>query len=173
MNANKTKKQEMTLYEIIQLANDYSGSRDKIADKVSKMNAEIEKIRNKHMHHIRNFAEQSNEKLSDLNEAIKNNPKAFTYKKLHEVKGLKFGYSSTQDKIVVKDESETIKLIKSHLGAKASALIKTEEHLIAKAVQNLPSDELKKIKVHIENGQPYVYVKPTDKEIDALIKSVS
>lgn len=162
----------MTPDEINQLAKEYSESRKKVADKIRQMNDDIEKVKNKFMHHIRNFAQQSNEKLMEFQTAIKENPQAFESKKLREDYGLKYGYSSTQDKVVIKDVEQTISLIKANLGAKAPVLIKTTESIVNKAVQNLTADERERIGVTIESGQAYVYVKPTDKEMDDLINSV-
>ncbi|MCU7886720.1 MAG: hypothetical protein KZQ82_21235, partial [Candidatus Thiodiazotropha sp. (ex Lucinoma annulata)] len=64
---------------------------------------------------------------------------------------------------------KTIPAIKRHLPDQQDVLIKTEEKVVSKAINNLSASDLKKIGVRVIPGTDQVVIKPTDSEINKLI----
>lgn len=161
-----------TLGEIEKLIKEYSDSYSKLFDKVRNMQDEIEQVKRKHLRFVKQFADEALERKSRLAAAVEQSPEIFVKPKTFVIHGMRVGFQKGKGKITIPDEEKTILLIRKHLPEQAEVLVKTEEHLIKDALNNLNAADLKKVGLNLVESTDKVLIKPVDSDIDKIVTAL-
>lgn len=147
----------------------YVDRRRALADRVRKLNDEIEAAKHRHLPIIRNFAATLAEDESRLRAEIASSPNLFENPRTVVVAGVKIGFQKGKGALVWEDDDTVVKLIRKNFPDEADALIKKVETPIKAALNNLAAADLKKIGVAVEGAGDQVVIKPADGEIEKLV----
>ena len=150
----------------------FAKERSKLADIVSNLNDEINKLNKKALPSIKAAVNATKEAEAKLIALIENNKALFTKPKTVIMHGIRVGITKQKGRIEIADEENTIKLIRKHLPQKADVLIVQKESVSKDALGNINVDELKKIGCRVIADSDAPMIKPTDSNVDKLVAAL-
>jgi hypothetical protein len=149
----------------------YSEAYFDLSDKITEMERQIAEVRKEFMPEITSGIKKLKVAGEALYEAINENKDLFNKPKTQIFHNIRVGLIKGKGKKEF-DNDVTIKLIRKHFPEQQDALIKIEEKVIAKALEQLSAAELKKIAVEIVDSQDEIIIKPVDSEIQKIISKI-
>lgn len=150
----------------------YAEEYNTLSDTISAMEAEIERVRDTYMPGIKESIRKLKTAGEDLQQSITDNKELFQKPKTHIFHNFRVGFIKGKGKKEFNNDT-TIKLIRKHYPQDvADTLIQVKETVISKAIEQLPTSELKKIGVNIINAQDEVTIKPVDSEIQKIVNKI-
>lgn len=150
----------------------YSEAYSELTKQISKMEAEIEKVKNKFIPDIKAGVHRIKAAGDDLYQSISDNKDLFVKPKTQVFHNIKVGYMKGKGKKEY-DNDTTVKLIRKNFPEQiADTLIQVKETVISKAIEQLPASDLKKIGVNIVDAQDEVTIKPVDSEIKKVVDKI-
>lgn len=161
-----------TLSEIERVTKEFSDARRALSDKVGYLEEEIATLRRKYLPGIRRAVDAAAEKQSALYAVIEESADLFVKPRTIIFHGIKIGYQKKKGTITWEDEGQVIKLIKKHFPDQEDILIRTAEEPVKTALAQLSVQDLKKLGVTVVDTSDEVVIKPTDSEIDKLVKAL-
>ena len=162
----------MDIDKIQRLTREYAYARDKLADRVAALQAEIEATKRQYMRGIKNAVRAASEARDKLHSAIEQNPHLFKRPRTLVVNGIRIGIQKGKGQVVYDDPAKLIELIRKHYPERADALIVTRETPVKKALATLSVAELKKIGARVEESGDQVVIRATDTEVDKLVAAL-
>jgi hypothetical protein len=161
-----------TLAEIETLTKAYAYSRSQLSSKVQDMREELAVIEKKHIAGIKRLVAIAKTYESQLHNAIEDSPHLFEKPKSKILYGIRIGFQKQKGSISWADDDIVIKLIRKHFPEMEDILIKTEEKPLKDALGKLPAQDLKKLGVEITDAGDEVIIRPTDTDVDKLVKAL-
>jgi len=160
------------LTEIESLTRTFASARSDLADAVTLLNDEIERIKRKHLGDLKRLVARCAERHAALKAGIESSPSLFDKPRTHIFHGIKVGYKKSVGTIEWDDDDQVVALIKKHFADQADVLIHTEERPLKKALRELTVADLKKLGCTVEETGDVVVIKPTDGEVDKIVNAL-
>lgn len=165
------KEKNMSMLTIESKTKKYSEIHSSLSHKITEMERQISDIRKVFMTDITADIKKLKTAGDALYEIIGQNKNLFNNPKTVIFHNIRVGIMKGKGKKEF-DNDVTIKLIKKHLPLQQDTLIKIEEKVISKALEQLSASDLKKIAVEITDSQDEVMIKPVDSEIQKIINNI-
>jgi len=168
----KAKAVPPALAEIETLTRGYAAERDTLGALVRQLQEARAEQDARFMPAIREAVDAATNARETLRVAIEGRPDLFARPKTLVIEGIRIGLEKARGKIDIPDEAGTIKLIRRHLPDQEELLIKVTEKPKKTALGALPVAMLKKLGVHVAEAGDAVVIKPTQDEIEKLVKKL-
>jgi hypothetical protein len=162
-----------TMNEIDRLARDYRESRDALAVEIRALERAIAAIKVKHAVTLRRLLGAAANRLAKLETAIDESRDLFVKPKTVVLHGLKLGLQKGKGGLDWEDDATVVKLIRKHLPDQFDTLVKVEETPLKTPLSQLEVATLKKLGIEVKGTGDVVLVKPTDADVDKLIKKLA
>ena len=86
--------------------------------------------------------------------------------------GVQFGFRKSKGTLDWEDTDQVVKLIRKHLPDQADVLIRTTETPNAKAIEQLPVNDLKRIGCTLTESSDSIVIKATDSELEKFVSKI-
>lgn len=161
-----------TMSDIEALTKNYADARQRVVDRVTTMNEEIEAIKRKHMRWLKSDVSAAKEQESILVNAISRAKELFDKPKTQIFHGIKVGIRKLVGRLTWADDEQTSKLIQKHFPEQYEAMVKVTRKPINKALMVLKAEQLLKIGVTLGNDSDEPVISPVDSEVDKLVEAL-
>lgn len=162
----------MDLKDIDNLAAKHRADRDALGETMSELNQAIELLKRDYRRKIARRVHRSQASLEALTQAVADHPELFDKPKTRTLHGFKVGYQLKRGTTVIDDATRTKELIRRYFNDREDELIRIEERIDATALNRLEPKEMARIGVRIEGAGDVVIVRPTDSDLDKLLKDL-
>lgn len=163
----------MHIHEIEKLTNAFAAARDKLAARVTELEAELDACKRRRMPAIKKAVAEAADAQAQLRIALSAAPHLFEKPKTQTFAGVRVGYMKQRGQVIIDDESAVIKRIREQLPvSQAELLIRVRESVHKPAVYDLTAGDLKRLGIRLEDDEDVVTVKPVDGEVDKLINAM-
>jgi hypothetical protein len=156
------------LKDIEDLTKAHAKARDVLSDRLMMLEEEKRRIIKDHIKGLRAAAKKVAQTHDELRIEVDAHQHLFKKPRTRVFDGIQVGLRKSQGKVEF-DPEKTIDAIKKHLPEQKNVLIKIEETVVKKAINNLSTSTAKKIGVKVTPGSDQVVIKPADSEISKLI----
>ena len=161
-----------SLSDIEQQAKVHRADRDELSAAITKMEAELGKIRERHMEKIRPLIKTTVASGETLFDMVEGAPTLFTKPKSQTLHSIKLGFQKQRGSISIPDGDKTIALIRKHLPERAAELIQVTEAPKKKGLNDLSVAELKKIGCTVTKDTDVAFIKPVSGEAEKLVDAL-
>ena len=161
-----------TLAEIEKRAQHYAKAREQVAERIQRLQEEIERVKRRQLAGIRRAVAAAAEAHDRLWAVIEESPDRFERPRTLVIAGIRVGYAKGAGKLCFEDAAQVVRLIRRHFPEQIDTLVKVEEKPIRKALANLSVAELKRLGVRVEETGDRVVIRPTDSEVDKLVEAL-
>lgn len=161
-----------TLIEIEKITKEYSDERQKLSERIRLLEDEINQLKRKRLPVIKNTVQAVMEKQEALKAALEDSRPLFEKPRTVVFHGVKVGFQKGKGKITWSDDAQVVRLIKKHFPDQVDVLIKTTEKPSKDALANLPTGDLKKLGIIVNETQDQIVIKSTDSEIDKFVDAL-
>ncbi len=158
-----------TMTEIELQTRAFKRAHDLLADRVSDLNEEIEKLKRRRLPGIRSAVADAAEQRDKLSALIEAHPELFEKPKTVVIDGVRVGFSKAKGKIVIDDPARTILLIKRRHPELAETCIRVTESPNKKALANVPIATIKALGCKVEETGDEVVIRTVDSDVDKLV----
>ncbi|MCU7877253.1 MAG: hypothetical protein KZQ84_10720 [Candidatus Thiodiazotropha sp. (ex Lucinoma borealis)] len=156
------------LQNIERKAKAHANARDLLNERLLVVEDEKRLLIRQHLRGLRAAAAKVAQTHNELHAEIDASQEDFKKPRTRVFEGIQVGLRKSSGLLEFTPKT-TIPAIKRHLPDQQDVLIKTEEKVVSKAINNLSASDLKKIGVKVIPGKDQVVIKPTDSEINKLI----
>jgi len=164
---------DISLSDIERLCASYSEQRRELADRVAELQARIDALTREYLPSIRVKAAAAQAARDGLQSYIEAAPELFTRPKTRIFSGVKVGYQTGKPRVEIPDEAETIRRIRAQLPeAQAELLIAVTERVDKRAVADLTTADLKRLRIRVEPGAEQIVIRPVDSDVDRIVKAL-
>lgn len=161
-----------TLNEIEKITKEYADERQKLSDRIRQLKDEMNQLKRKRLPVIKNTVQTVMEKQEALKAALEDSRPLFEKPRTVVFHGVKVGFQKGKGKITWSDDAQVVKLIKKNFPDQVDVLIKTTEKPSKDALANLPTADLKKLGIIVNETQDQIVIKSTDSEIDKFVDAL-
>jgi hypothetical protein len=161
-----------TMQQIEDLMEKLSAVRDALAGTALAMDEEQTELERKYAPRIRKLTVKFHEANAALSAAVAESPDLFVKPRSVLLHGIQAGFRKGTGKIEWEDGEDVCRLIRKHFPEHAELLIKTVESPVKSAMNELPTSDLKKIGVQVEDTGDVPFVKLADKEAAKLVRAI-
>lgn len=162
-----------TLDEIEELTTRYAIAHDLVRDIVHEIEARIARIKYESSARLHDAVKAMAVRYGELYTALDGSKTQFEVKKTRTFSGVKVGYQKQPGRLEIRDEENTIALIRETVpAAQAELLIRARESVDKKACADLTAADLKRLGIRITDDTDVIVIKPTDGEIDKLVAAL-
>jgi len=161
-----------TMQEIEELMQKLGAQRDALAGTALAMDEEQTELERKYAPRIRKLTVKFNEASEALGAAVAASPELFVKPRSVILHGISAGFRKGKGSMDWDDDDTVCRLIRKHFPDQAELLIKTVETPVKSAMNELPTADLKKIGVQVEDTGDVPFVKLADKEAAKLVRSI-
>ena len=152
-------------------ARQYAEARAILGNRVQTLQAEIDRLRRRHLQGIINAAGSVGEYQAALRTEVEQHPELFEKPRTVVLHGVKVGFQKGKGKIVWDNDEKVIALIRKHCTEEqAELLIATVEKPSKDALLALDVGTLKKLGVTIEEAGDQVVIKDAAGDLDKLLQ---
>lgn len=164
----------MTIQEIDLSTKQYADARAALAAQVQELNDAVEQLRRKRMPDIKAAVARASERACALRNKLESAPELFTkpLPRTHVLHGIKVGYTLAKERLEWQDDEALIAAIREHLSRMSSALIKTTEAPVKKALEGLTACQLDTLGIAVIPGSDEIVIKPTDSQTDKIVAAL-
>lgn len=162
----------MMIDRIEQLCGQFAAQRKVLANKMSKLDQELSRVKRRYVAEIKHHAALVAETEADLAAAIEASPEQFDKPKTKIFHGIKVGFRKGQGKLEWEDDEKTVAKLKKRLGDDAGDYIITTEKPSRDALKCLDEATLGKLGIELVGADDQVVVKPVESEIEKLVKAI-
>lgn len=160
-----------TMDELERLAKEASEAFDQANARISDFDAEVAALKRRRLVGIRNAIAKAIETRAALREAVAENPDLFNRPKSRTIHGMRFGWEKGKGKITYTDPEGVCRLIKRHFPDQVEVLIKTTEKPVKKALQQLPTRDLKRVGCEVQETDDAPFVRMVDSELEKFLNN--
>jgi hypothetical protein len=146
--------------------------RERLGALVGALNKSIELLKADHMPELRAAITEATDSWASLEAGIRANPELFVKPRTISVHGIKFGLAKGKGSLEIANEAKTIMLIEKHFPEKADVLIDVKKTPAKDAICLLPAADLKRIGCEVKDTGDRVVIKPSDGEVDKIVKAL-
>lgn len=150
----------------------YAQTREVLADKVRRLEAEMEAIKRQRLPGIKAALARAAEAEGKLRQVIEAAPELFERPRTVILHGVKVGYRKATGKLVWDDPDQVVALIRKHYPDQADVLIVIREMPSKSALAQLTATDLKRVGVRVIETGDEVVIAPTDSEVDKLVEAL-
>lgn len=161
-----------TLSEIEARAKRYAEAREKLAEIVAGLNAELEALKRGRLPELKRAVARAAEHHEALKSLIEQAPDLFVKPRTVVFHGIKLGYQKGKGRIEWDDPERVVALIRKHFPEQADVLIATTERPAKEALNNLTAADLKKLGISVAEGGDAVFIKPVDSAVDKMVDAL-
>ena len=164
----------MTLSEIEKLAKELSEARTILRGRVEGLDDAIIRLKRHYLPGIRSAVEKAKEKQAILSANIDKSRDLFIKPRTIIVYGIELGIKKQKGKLQwAKGAAAGIaKMIKKMFPDSWETYIKVDEKPMKKTLATLPSADLKKLGIQVEDTGDAVFIKNADSEVDKLVDAL-
>lgn len=160
----------MDLQTIENKAQNYAASRVALAESVTALQDELERVRRAHFAAIRERLALAQERHSELAATIGQARALFEKPRTRVLAGIKVGFQKQRGRVEIADEAQTIKRIRALLpNDQAELLIRVRENVHKPGVYDLTAADLKRLGIALSDDTEVVVLKPADDALDKLL----
>lgn len=150
----------------------YAAARVELAEAVTALHEDLDKVKARYMGMIRKQVEVLRAHEKDLQDAILKAPGLFEKPKSRTFAGIKVGYAKQPGRLECPDDDQLISAIRRLFPDSAKTLIKTTEKPVKSALSNMNAKDLKRLGVSVVDATDVVIVKPQDSDVDKLVAAL-
>jgi hypothetical protein len=163
-----------TLTEIQKLVKEFSDARKILRDRVEVLDEGIRALKKRYLPGIRSAVETAKEKQTNLSNSIADSKDLFVKPRTMTLFGIRFGIEKQKGKIEWEKGAVPgiVKMIKKLFPDSWETYIKVKEEPMKKTLATLPSADLKKLGIQINDTGDAVVIKPVDSEVDKLVDAL-
>lgn len=158
------------LHNIEFRARQLADARSILGSRVQNLQAEIDRLRRRHLDGIITAAAKVKEYENALRQDVEQHPELFEKPRTVVLHGFKIGYQKGKGKLTYVDAAKVCELIRTKLPNEADSLIKVTEAPITAALLNLDAGTLKKLGCTIEDTGDQIVIKAIDGDVEKLLK---
>jgi hypothetical protein len=147
-------------------------ARTTLATIVTTLNDGIEALKREHLKGLKAAVNKVAEKHDQLKALIEANPALFAKPRTAVFHGIKVGLAKGKGKIDWDDDDAIIKAIKRQLPDQQDVLIITTEKPSKDAMQQLTTQQLRKLGASVTEAGDQVVIKAADQDVDKLVKAL-
>ena len=158
---------------IEQQAAEYAAARAALTDRVAILQAEVAALTRRELPGIRQAVAEAASHHDRLHRLIEVSPELFEKPRTQVFSGVRCGYMTGKARVEIPDEAETIRRIRDLLpAAQAELLIAVSERVDKRAVADLTTADLKRLRIRVEPGAEAIVIKPTDSAVDKAVAAL-
>lgn len=161
-----------TMVDIEQATKGYAEAREVLAERVRRLEAELEQIKRQRLPGIKSALARAAEAEGKLRQVIEAAPELFERPRTLILHGVRVGYRKASGKLVWDDPDQVVALIRKHYPDQADVLIITTERPAKAALSALTVADLKRVGVRVIETGDEVVIAPTDSEVDKLVDAL-
>lgn len=161
-----------TMNEIERLTKVFAERHGALAEIVAEVNEAIEAIKRRHLPTIKRRVGASAEAHAELKAEIESSPELFVKPRTIVAHGIRVGFQKGKGKIDFDDEERVVELIHKLLPKESDVLLITTEKPSKDALLRLDVATLKKLGCSVEEAGDQVVIKPTDSNVDRLVRAL-
>lgn len=161
-----------TMSDIEVHTKNFAFARQKVVDRVTEMNEEIEAIKRKHMRYLKSDVARAKEEESHLAHAVSQACELFENPKSHIFHGIKVGLRKKVGKLDWDDDAKVCERIKKNFPKQYDTMVKVIVKPIDKALKNLQADDLLKLGITLGKDTDEVVIAAVDSEVDKLVDAL-
>jgi len=161
-----------TMQEIETRAKAHADARQKLKHLVFMLNHELEAVKRKRLARLRAAVAEATQTGDTLLALVAEAPDLFKRPKSQTLHGIKCGFKKEKGRIEFADPGQVIKLIRKHFPELAETLIVTTERPSKEAMNNLQTDQLKKIGVTVTADSDVAFIGSTDSDVDKIVNAL-
>lgn len=161
-----------TMSDIEVLTKKYAEARQKVVDRVTAINEEMEAVKRKHMRFLKNDVSGAKEQQSHLENGLNQARELFKNPKSQIFSGIKVGIRKKVGKLGWDDDEKVCQRIEKNFPKQYDTLVKTTVKPIDKAIKTLKADDLLKLGITLGKDSDEIFVAPVDSEVDKLVKAL-
>jgi hypothetical protein len=139
---------------------------------VTELNDGIEALKRQHLKSLKAAVNKMAEKHEALKALIEANPALFAKPRTVMFNGIKVGLAKGKGKIEWDDDEAIVKAIKRQLPDQQDVLIITSEKPSKDAMQQLTTQQLRKLGATVVEAGDQVVIKAADADVDKLVKAL-
>lgn len=151
----------------------YAEERTALANLVSGLEAELMRIRERHLPAIKGAVARTVDAHDALHAALEAHPELFKKPRTRTMHGIKVGYTKQRGKVEFADEAKTIERIRKLLPEdQVELLIRRTEAVHKPAVYDLVAADLKRLGITLSDDTDVVVIKPMDSDVSKLVDAL-
>jgi hypothetical protein len=158
--------------DIEKKAQAFATARAAVTECVTALNDGINALKASSMKELKAAINRMAEKHDQLKALIEQHPDLFDKPRTVVLHGVKVGFGKGRGGLEWDDDERVCKAIKKQLPDQAAVLINVKETPSKDALTQLTTDQLKKLGVTVVGTGDQVVIKPTDAEVDKLVKAL-
>lgn len=159
---------------IEQAAARYRNARDRLRERATEANTQLELVKNGHLPGLRESLADVAATEAELRRAIQDSPQTLWQRvRTRVVHGVKVGFSKQRGRVEFDDEAKVIERIRKLLpGDQAALLIRTREAVHKPGVYDLTAGDLRRLGITVADDCDQVYVKDLASELDRALEAL-
>lgn len=161
-----------TLALIEEMTKEYAAAREKLADTVRTLTANVEKVKRQYMPVIKRQLGVAAARKLDLKNVLEDSKDLFVKPRTVIFHGIKVGFQKGKGKIEWDSDEQVLRLIEKYFPDMADVLIRTRKKPVKKALAALSVAELKRLGIAVEDTGDTVVIEATDSEIEKLVETL-
>ncbi|MDI3259683.1 MAG: hypothetical protein QJR02_08305 [Sinobacteraceae bacterium] len=163
----------MDLNQIEDRAARYAAARGTLAERVTALQDELERVKRAHRDAIRRALVAARARRDELADAIARGRTLFDSPRTRIFAGIKCGYQKQRGKVEIDDEAAVIRRIRELLPAtQANLLVRVRESVDRRAVGDLSVADLKRLGIRVSDDEDVMVLRPADDDLDKLISQL-
>ena len=160
------------LKKIERLAAKYANKREQLAGVVRGVDAAMAAVMRKHGPVLERRVQAEAAARAELLAALRDSQDIFRRPKTRKLHGIRVGFAKGKGKILIADPNATVKLIRKHLPALFTTLVKVDATPIKSAINGLTAEQLRKIGCTVTETDDEPVIAPTDSDLEKHIKGL-
>lgn len=161
-----------TMEQVVALARDFAAAREATEALADNIRATQRKALSGRLRALRSRIAEQAAAEDALRAAIRARPDLFVRPRTLAVDGIRFGLRKQPGSVVLGDEAQAIRRLRTHFPDRAEALVLVRESLDRKALRRLPAAALAQIGVTIENATDEVAIAAAPSDLDRYVAAL-
>lgn len=158
-----------TMGDIEQATKGYAEAREVLAERVRRLEAELEQIKRQRLPGIKSALARAAEAEGKLRQAIEAAPELFERPKSLVVHGVRVGFKKMPGKLTWDNEEAVVARIRKLYPEQGETLLIVTTRPSKAALVNLPASDLRRLGVTVVESGDVVLINPIDSEVDRLV----
>ena len=167
-----TEASDISMHDIEELTKQYATAREALAGRVRELEEEMQGLKRRYLPGIKRALGTAGDAETRLREAIDAAPHLFKSPRTRTFHDVRVGIVKGKGGITWQNDDRVCQLIRKQFPDQAETLIKVTEKPVKKALNNLSSQQLKKLGVSIVEAGDEIFVKAVDGDIDKLVDAL-
>lgn len=168
-----TQASDISMKDIESLTKRYAEARESLASRVRELEEQVQAVKRQRLPAIKRALGAAGDAESRLREAIDAAPQLFERPRTRTLHDVRVGIVKGKGGITWQNDARVCELIKKHHSPEeCEVLIKVTEKPVKKALNQLSSQQLKRLGVTVVDAGDEVFIKSVDGDIDRLVDAL-